>query len=186
MIMNYPSSSRHWAKQEYSLVPRPHPLMRKRVWWALSWLCRISNLDSEPANEIVQHHKALTLANEIALSHKHSTYSKFKIADSTQPRKHSIVTRPFPSWEGGIRTLSQGEGGRKSFSSSTLVFWWNKLDVSHPVRTEDYIIILQYHNMSGWRKWQCTSEFELHIWQSKECAHIFLCIAVNTLQQLNY
>ena len=37
---------------------------------ALSWLCRVSSIDSEQANEIAQRHKV----------------SKIKIADSAQPR----------------------------------------------------------------------------------------------------
>ena len=46
--------------------------------------------DSKQANKIIH---ALKLGKEMKLSF---TYSKIKITDSAQPRKHSIVTRPFP------------------------------------------------------------------------------------------
>ena len=52
--------------QGYSLIPRPHPLTRKRTWWLFSWLCQVTSLNSEQANELA-HHASVTLANEIAL-----------------------------------------------------------------------------------------------------------------------
>ena len=37
---------------------------------------------------------------KIALHHEDAR-SKIETADSVQPRKHSLVTRPFSLWEGG-------------------------------------------------------------------------------------
>ena len=53
------------------------------------WLCRVSSLDSEQANEIAQHHTSMMLANEIALHHKDA----IKIADSAQPMKYRYVIK---------------------------------------------------------------------------------------------
>ena len=43
-----------------SLVPRPHPLTRKRVYtgdcWALPWFCQVSNLDFWMITSMVQSH----------------------------------------------------------------------------------------------------------------------------------
>ena len=54
-----------------ALVSCPGPtLSRGKGSGDLSWLCRVSSIDSEQANEIAQRHKV----------------SKIKIADSAQPR----------------------------------------------------------------------------------------------------
>ena len=52
------------------------------LWGKGSWLCQVCGLDSEQANEIALH--------------------QIKIASLAQPRKHSIVARPYSSWEGVI------------------------------------------------------------------------------------
>lgn len=64
-----------------SLVPRPHLLMRKRVWWPLSTFLVVLNQ---------QHWFWTSRSNTMS-------YPKTKIADSAQSRKHLIVTRPFSS-----------------------------------------------------------------------------------------
>ena len=51
--------------------------------------------ESEHANEIACH-KALKLTNEIVLCHKHVILIQNSRLQLAQPRKHSIVTRPFP------------------------------------------------------------------------------------------
>jgi len=50
--------SPHLSNRHFSLVPRPHPLTRKRVWWLLSdsWLCWVNSVDLGQSNEIVPCH----------------------------------------------------------------------------------------------------------------------------------
>ena len=59
----------------HSLVPRPHPFTKKRVWWQLSWLCRVSSFDTEQPNEIALCHATMC---------------------STDQPVHSLVPRLYP------------------------------------------------------------------------------------------
>ena len=73
-----------------SLVPRPHPHKEKG-------LVSIERFLGCSKLAVLIQNKPM---NETTLCHK--DIKKIKIADSAQPRTHSIVTRPFSSWECGV------------------------------------------------------------------------------------
>ena len=99
------------------LVSSPDPTLSRGKGsgdhWAISWLCRVSSLDTEQPNEIVLRHATMcsidwpTFRSLVPRPHPCRCCATqvtwlMDFADSAQPRNRSMVTRPFSSWEGGV------------------------------------------------------------------------------------
>ena len=78
---------------EVCLVPRPHPLTRKRVWWLLSAPVVVASQQSRFYLISLWH----SVVSFIGLL-------RINTANLEQPRKRSILTRPFSSWGWGLGT----------------------------------------------------------------------------------
>ena len=128
----------------YSL-PRPRPLTRKMVWWpwAISWLCRLSNIDFEQKLIRWLHDErpvSLVYAHAWMMWHCFIGLSKIKTVDSARPRNRSIVTRPFFPCE---RVWS---GHNYNETTSSKVVLPNKAHVPHICVSEEVSHLTSCHN----------------------------------------
>ena len=87
-----------------SLVPRPDLLTRKRVWWPLNVFLVVPSQQSlfRTSQWNRARHTCVQTSQWNTRYVIKKLHSKTTIADSAQPRKRSIVTRPFSLWEGGV------------------------------------------------------------------------------------
>ena len=104
------SISSLYALQLYhGLVSFPGPTLSRGKgsgdYWAISWLCWVNSLDFGQSNEIVPRHPSVRMNQwnrPYVMQASNQRSFKINTAESAQPRNHSIVTRPFSSWEGGV------------------------------------------------------------------------------------
>ena len=97
MVGGYQKLHRHPAGS--SLMFRPHPFMRKRVWWLLSdfLVVGVSSLDFGQTNEIVLCHPSVYInqwSRPYVMQACNRSLFKINSDELAQPWNHSIVTRP--------------------------------------------------------------------------------------------
>ena len=177
--------------EDPSLVPRPHPLTRKGVWWPLSdflvvpsqqswywttqWSCTTScnHVLDRPRHLFVVSCPDPTLAPVMLLK----SHDQWHFADLAQPRNRSMVTRPLPSWEGGVWARDY-EDPRKM--ASMLCYSLHYINSSN----HTFIVVwlaLMWLNTAIWLvpHWatncckQSTSLFvEPGVWPARLCPHV--------------
>ena len=97
--------------------------------WAFSWLCRVSSLDFEQANELAQSHTHTCVEASqwnIPLRYIKNFIQKSRLLTWHNQGSAPIVTRPFSSWEDRVWSGDKTRPmvAHSLASSSTVVAWW--------------------------------------------------------------
>ena len=125
-------------------------------YWVLScsWLCQVSSLNFKQANKIMLRHKEVII---------HLFKNQDCSESLAQPRKHSIVTRPFSSWEDGVwgQDYWNWECHRNICYPSSALFILSHTDIGQicnlaAVRAmwSDRQYIVSFHWLQYWLHWR--------------------------------